>query len=386
MKRVHWLAIVLALVASGALIIARRNHAAALAQQLSKAVWAGQTDVVRTLMARGAELEAAPDALLLRAVSEWNRGAVETLLALGASPAAIQSALDAAAAHGLEELIGVLLAHGAKVDVVGTRGRTPLAEAAGFGKPEAVKVLLSAGSEVNAPDKDGNTPLHLAAASNLIKETLGIDVFWADKYFDSATRCRLIELLLDRGAKVTAKNEAGQTPLYMSLGDPKAAKVLVAHGADPKDLVKAMGGALRKDLVGVWMDCPAIPDQGCENVYEFENDHRVIWDHHVAQGIDGFEETIAALKKQVHVVMPPTGGGDWDYVLETTKKGSWELNDTGLVLRFTEVESKGASKALDPPEIRRFSLSSLINRDPDALLLNWSQLSMRLTQLVWKKE
>ncbi|MFA5140668.1 MAG: ankyrin repeat domain-containing protein [Elusimicrobiota bacterium] len=386
MKRVHWLAIVLALAASGALIVARRTHDAALARQLSKALWAGQTDAVKTLLAQGAELEAAPDALLLKAVGEWNRGAVETLLALGASPAAIQSALDAAAAHGLEELIGVLLAHGAKVDVVGARGRTPLAEAAAFGNPEAVKVLLSAGAEVDVPDKDGNTPLHLAAASNLIKETLGVDVFWADKYFDSATRCKLIKLLLDRGAKATAKNNAGETPLYMSLGDPKAAEFLVAHGANPKDLVKAMGGALRKNLVGVWMDCPAVPDQGCENVYSFENDHQIIWEHHVAHKVDGFEETSAAVKKQVHVVMPPTDGGDWEYVLETTKKGSWELDDTALVLTFKEVISEGASKAVNPPEILRFSLSNLINRDPDALLVNWSQLSMRLTQLVWKKE
>ena len=60
------------------------------------------------------------------------------------------------------DLAQLLLAHGAKVNVRGEGGDSPLHEAAGSGQIEFAKLLLAHGADVNAKDDDSKTPLTIA--------------------------------------------------------------------------------------------------------------------------------------------------------------------------------------------------------------------------------
>jgi len=66
---------------------------------------------------------------------------------------------------GKPEIVRALLAHGAEVNVHSDNGYTPLILAAEFGKIEAAKLLIEKGADVNA--KAGSRELTaLRAASN----------------------------------------------------------------------------------------------------------------------------------------------------------------------------------------------------------------------------
>ena len=70
---------------------------------------------------------------------------------------------------------------------------SPLFEAVKKGDKAAVEVLLAKGADISAKNKDGWTPLHLAA------------------YRDNKN---IVEVLLDKGADVKAKDNDGWTPLH----------------------------------------------------------------------------------------------------------------------------------------------------------------------------
>jgi ankyrin repeat protein len=75
------------------------------------------------------------------------------------------TALQVASANGHTEIVSTLLARGASLKLTDPAGRTALHWAAIFGKVQAAQVLLSQGSEPNARDERGCTPLHCAAGS-----------------------------------------------------------------------------------------------------------------------------------------------------------------------------------------------------------------------------
>jgi len=116
------------------------------------------------------------------------------------------------AAKGADaEMMRLLAAHGADPRLTNTLGTTPLMAASGVEmfNPnedsgtneealEAVKVALGLGADVNQANKAGDTALHGAAwrAANDI-----------------------IQLLVDRGARLDAKNKSGMTPLQIANGE-----------------------------------------------------------------------------------------------------------------------------------------------------------------------
>ena len=73
----------------------------------------------------------------------------------------VETPLHEAAERGHAEVVKVLLANGAEVNIRNDHGyETPLHKAASSGRAEVVKELLAAGGDVNARDDEGKTPLH----------------------------------------------------------------------------------------------------------------------------------------------------------------------------------------------------------------------------------
>jgi hypothetical protein len=118
-----------------------------------------------------------------------------------------------AAKAGDAEMMRLLLAAGANPLAKTKAGRTALMVAAGIDMwyvnedsgtnedaLEALKVALEAGTDVNAVNQDGETALHGAAfrGSN-----------------------EMVQLLVDRGAKLEIKNKLGFTPLMVANGDQR---------------------------------------------------------------------------------------------------------------------------------------------------------------------
>ncbi len=94
-------------------------------------------------------------------------------------------------------------------------GFTPLGLAAFFGHDEVVSFLLASGGQVNAVSKNDMKvmPLHSAVA---------------------ARRLGAARLLLEHGADVAARQEAGFTPLHSAAnnGQEEMVRLLLAYGAD----------------------------------------------------------------------------------------------------------------------------------------------------------
>src|SRR5215467_5779269 len=92
--------------------------------------------------------------------------------------------------------------------VVRGASNDPLADAAERGDQALVQSLLRKGTDVNAPAIDGSTPLHHAVA---------------------ADRLDVTSVLLKAGAKATATDRYGVTPLSLASlnGDAKMIRLLV---------------------------------------------------------------------------------------------------------------------------------------------------------------
>jgi uncharacterized protein len=147
----------------------------------------GDVSAIRYLVSRGASLEALGANLDLNAASfhgHWQlcqflieHGAVvnHPLPDTGETP--LHSALCKTNRTVFNRVLKVLLSHGAdpnRATNVGvetdsfmrdcrTRGETPLHRAAAFGDAEAIQLLLEAGAVIDARDANGDTPLSWAS-------------------------------------------------------------------------------------------------------------------------------------------------------------------------------------------------------------------------------
>ena len=150
-----------------------------------------------------------------------NGAKVNTKDNAGRTPLHVAARADASAI-----IVKVLLRNGAEVNAKGNDGNTPLHIAARADASAMVKVLLDNGAEVNAKGNDGNTPLHIAAradASAMVKVLLenGADVNAKDNKGRTllhvaarADASAMAKMLLENGADVNAKDNEGYTPLH----------------------------------------------------------------------------------------------------------------------------------------------------------------------------
>ena len=124
-------------------------------------------------------------------------------------------------------------------------------EAAALGRPDRLKQCLRDDpSAINSRSKDGFTALHFAcffgqpdAAHLLIEGGAAVDAVAANPTqvmpLHSAASSRNLEaarLLLERGAPVNARQQAGWVPIHAAAqnGDRPMVELLLEHGADPK--------------------------------------------------------------------------------------------------------------------------------------------------------
>jgi ankyrin repeat protein len=118
------------------------------------------------------------------------------------------------------EVMEALLASGASPEAADGLGATPLKLAAKSHSLAAARLLLRYGADPNATDDLGVPPLIWAA---IIRSS------------DPARDCAMVELLLDHGAAIEARNREGCTALYAAAAGARleVAGVLLERGADP---------------------------------------------------------------------------------------------------------------------------------------------------------
>lgn len=114
---------------------------------------------------------------------------------LGATP------LHFAALVGNTDVVGLLIAKGAKVDARTTDNETPLILTAQNADIATAKLLISKGASVDAKDAGGRTSLHYAAYGG---------------------NTALAKFLIESGADVNAKTDAGATPRQLASAEGHA--------------------------------------------------------------------------------------------------------------------------------------------------------------------
>jgi Raf kinase inhibitor-like YbhB/YbcL family protein len=213
---------------------------------LMRAASANRVEVMKLLLASGADANARSSsgmtALMVAAFGGY-ADAVRTLLASRANPNAKdtqgRTALMAAAASGDTSTLEALVAAGGDPTVGDAGGSTPLTYAAAEGHAEALAVLRKRGLEPGAGD------LTLAAAGchrDVVRSILadGVNVNGAEGdvvplLSAAGDNCvEVVQMLLDRGAKVDAKDRNGRTALIRAsqAGHLEMVRLLLQHGAD----------------------------------------------------------------------------------------------------------------------------------------------------------
>jgi len=132
----------------------------------------------------------------------------------------LDAPLHYAARNNQKQVIELLTAKGADVNLKNRPGQTPLDIAISQGHKDIAELLISKGADINAKDNRGNTLLHRAAQND---------------------QKDIAELLISRGADINAKNNKDKTPLHYAVkaGNVKIVELLISRGANTKVLNKA---------------------------------------------------------------------------------------------------------------------------------------------------
>jgi ankyrin repeat protein len=191
----------------------------------------------------------------------WSLDVVEFLLSQGASinetaiekhlsPLLFATGSNQAVYSGDEQanVVRLLIAYGADVQVTASNGRTVLHDVARAGDAGLVRLVIEHGVNVHAVTSEGETALH-----SVCKQ-------WGADSRD-AQRLEILQILLDHGLNVNAQDQTGSTPLHMNGSfsrhawgfGPEMFNLLLENGADRK--VRDEEGRTPGDLVDTseWM-------------------------------------------------------------------------------------------------------------------------------------
>lgn len=167
---------------------------------LMKASWDGENAIVEILLAAGAKVNATASddgaTALMSAVTRGHIDVIHTLLKAGADVSPKNTygfnAFTTAVAAGNEEVAGMLLAAGAKLNE-GAHMLTPLQFAASAGNVNMIRFLVSHGADVNYGAKKGEQTALLSAIYGAHAEA--------------------VKTLIELKASVNTKTKDGDTPL-----------------------------------------------------------------------------------------------------------------------------------------------------------------------------
>ncbi|MDI9408013.1 MAG: ankyrin repeat domain-containing protein [Candidatus Pacebacteria bacterium] len=227
------------------------------APKLLEAAFNGNSDLVKSLLAAGADVNARNAegrTALMDAAYKGNVKMVKLLLAAGAS-VNLQSkdgstAMMSAVANGNKEVIDLLLKANAKLDIKNDNGWTALMWASYKNNSDVGKTLIRAGSEVNtvatAGENIGKTPLLMAAKngnSQLVTQLVEAkaDVNQADADGETALMFAAksgnrdaLQSLIAADANVDATDNDGTTALMFAVksGNRDAVQSLIAANAN----------------------------------------------------------------------------------------------------------------------------------------------------------
>lgn len=187
---------------------------------LIKAAWDGEAEIVETLLAAGAKVNATAtdtgETALMNAVTKGDPAIVNMLIKAGADVKPKNkfgfNAFTQAVAAGKEDLAAILLEAGAKIED-GMPGLTPLQFAASAGNISMINFLVKHGADVNHGAKAGEQTALLSAIYGAHPDA--------------------VQTLISLGARVNTKTKDGDTPLKAAQkGDQEdMIKILKAAGA-----------------------------------------------------------------------------------------------------------------------------------------------------------
>ncbi|XP_041832291.1 ankyrin repeat and SOCS box protein 16 [Melanotaenia boesemani] len=211
----------------------------------------GHTACVEELLFRGAEVNADPggNTALHDACIGGHSICVQLLLSHGADPALL-AAEGSASLHlctSAQSLhcAKLLLEGGADINVRTRESRlTPLHVASRRGLEEHVELFLSHGADVLATNREGETPLNAACSG-------------AERPSEAGRYLRVIQKLLDAGADPRTAGRKQHTPLHNACANccHRIVDILLQHGAKP-DVVNCAGYTPMDCLLQVVEDYP----------------------------------------------------------------------------------------------------------------------------------
>ena len=214
------------------------------ARPLSHAARFGHLEMVDLLLARGAPIDArnlAGATALYFAAEGGHVPVADRLIGLGADVKLTGrsgiSPLAAAAYAGSDRIVEALIAHGADERVADDTGKPPIVYAAARAKLDIVKRLLGRNVDINARYQHELTLLMWASG--------------ADEKVSEADAIKVVQYLLDAGARLDDRDARGRTALMIAAegGRAEIVALLLAGGADPS--LKDEGGKRAADLTSL---------------------------------------------------------------------------------------------------------------------------------------